>query len=158
MPPPLPTTVKRNHRPQRVPSGAVRGAGRKRSHTPRPPPGGRARHVIAMPAHDGGHMTRQWAGGGHMTRRWRPALLDVPGQPLRPGPARAAAMARAAFAPLLLVLLCLPLGDGVAAPVSPDEPFFQDLCRWAAGWDGTARGVGRSSNPRCPVPSVCPQA
>lgn len=126
-----------------------RGGGEAKPPT-HPPPGGGGgggiSHVIAVPAHDGSHMTGRWAGCDHMTRCWRPALLDVPGQPLRPGSARAFAMARAAaaFAPLLLILLCLPLGDGAAAPATLDEPFFQDLCRWASG----AR-VGRGSNPPC---------
>ena len=55
-------------------------------------------------------------------------------------------MARAAvaFAPLLLVLLCLQLGNGGAALATLDEPFFQDLCRWAAGargWEGLESAV-----------------
>ncbi|KAM9656105.1 cation-independent mannose-6-phosphate receptor isoform 1-T1 [Morphnus guianensis] len=95
-------------------------------------------------------MTGEWADGGHMTCRWSPVPPDVPGQPrpsARPGPARPAPMAptapaaprvalprprAAALAPLLLVLLWLPLrpgggGGGAAAALSD---FYRDLCSY----------------------------
>lgn len=126
----------------------MRGAGWRRSETPSPTAWGRVSHVIAVPAHDGGHMTGQWAGCDHMTCRWRPALFDVPGQPLRPGPARLAPPRWPA--PPSPSPRCFSFFSACSwgTAVRPSRPWTSPSSRICAG-GRQGRGVGRGSNPQC---------